>query len=173
MSLTSRVDLEEERRLFYVALTRAEKRATLSYSTTRYKWGNLVYSEPSRFIEELDPKYLEMPVESPGRLFADEDYARKPKLQINTKPKETFVQRPVMGKKLVKVNSAAKNTSDFDTESLRDLQIGTLVQHDRFGHGKVTALEGDFPNNKVTVMFEAGIGSKQLLVKFAKLRIVG
>jgi DNA helicase-2/ATP-dependent DNA helicase PcrA len=78
-----------------------------------------------------------------------------------------------MGKKLVKVNSAAKNTSDFDTESLRDLQIGSLVQHDRFGHGKVTGLEGDFPNNKVTVMFEAGIGSKQLLVKFAKLRIVG
>ncbi|MCE3278175.1 MAG: ATP-dependent helicase [Bacteroidetes bacterium] len=173
MSLTSRVDLEEERRLFYVALTRAEKRATLSYSTTRYKWGNLVYSEPSRFIEELDPKYLEMPVESPGRLFANEDYSPKPKLQINTKPKETFVQRPVMGKKLVKINSASKNTSDFDTESLRDLQIGTLVQHDRFGHGKVTALEGDFPNNKVTVMFEAGIGSKQLLVKFAKLRIVG
>ncbi|HEX8517934.1 MAG TPA: UvrD-helicase domain-containing protein [Bacteroidia bacterium] len=170
MSLTSRPDLEEERRLFYVALTRAEIRATLSYSTTRYKWGNLVYSEPSRFIEELDPKYLEMPVESAGRLFADEEYSRKPKLQVN-KPKETFVQRPVMGKKLVKVNSASKNTSDFDTESLRDLQLGSMVQHDRFGHGKVTALEGDFPNNKVTVMFE-GIGAKQLLVKFAKLRIV-
>jgi DNA helicase-2/ATP-dependent DNA helicase PcrA len=172
MSLTSRPDLEEERRLFYVALTRAEKRATLSYSTTRYKWGNLVYSEPSRFIEELDPKYLEMPAENSGRLFADEEYPRKPKLQINNKPKETFVQRPVMGKKLVKVNSASKNTSDFDTESLRDLQLGSMVQHDRFGHGKVTALEGDFPNNKVTVMFE-GVGSKQLLVKFAKLRIVG
>jgi DNA helicase-2/ATP-dependent DNA helicase PcrA len=170
MSLTSRPDLEEERRLFYVALTRAEKRATLSYSTTRYKWGNLVYSEPSRFIEELDSKYLEMP-ENPGRLFADEEYSRKPKLQVN-KPKETFVQRPVMGKKLVKINYASKNTSDFDTESLRDLQLGTLVQHDRFGHGKVTALDGDFPNNKVTVMFE-GIGQKQLLVKFAKLRIVG
>jgi DNA helicase-2/ATP-dependent DNA helicase PcrA len=171
MSLTSRPDLEEERRLFYVALTRAEKRATLSYSTTRYKWGNLVYSEPSRFIEELDPKYLEMPANDAGRLFADEEYSRKPKLHVN-KPKETFVQRPVMGKKLVKVNSASKSTSDFDTESLRDLQIGTLVQHDRFGHGKVTALDGDFPNNKVTVQFE-GIGQKQLLVKFAKLRIVG
>lgn len=171
MSLTSRTDLEEERRLFYVALTRAEKRATLTYSTTRYKWGNLVYSEPSRFIEELDTKYLEMPAENHGRLFGDEEYSQKPKLQVS-KPKETFVQRPVMGKKLVKVNSASKNTSDFDTESLRDLQIGTMVQHDRFGHGKVTALDGDFPNNKVTVLFEAGIGSKQLLVKFAKLRIV-
>jgi DNA helicase II / ATP-dependent DNA helicase PcrA len=172
MSLTSRTDLEEERRLFYVALTRAEKRATLSYSTTRYKWGNLVYSEPSRFIEELDPKYLEMPAENNGRMFGDEEYSPRPKqkLQVN-KPKETFVQRPVIGKKLVKVNSASKNTSDFDTESLRDLQIGSMVQHDRFGHGKVTALDGDFPNNKVTVLFE-GVGQKQLLVKFAKLRIV-
>jgi DNA helicase-2/ATP-dependent DNA helicase PcrA len=172
MSLTSRTDLEEERRLFYVALTRAEKRATLTYSTTRYKWGNLVYSEPSRFIEELDTKYLEMPSENNGRMFGDMEFTPRPKLQVNNKPKETFVQRPVMGKKLVKVNSASKTTSDFDTESLRDLQLGSMVQHDRFGHGKVIALDGDFPNNKVTVNFE-GIGQKQLLVKFAKLRIVG
>lgn len=173
MSLTSRPDLEEERRLFYVALTRAEKRATLSYSTTRYKWGNLVYSEPSRFIEELDPQYLEMPAENHGRMFGDEEYSPRPKTKLQvSKPKETFVQRPVMGKKLVKVNSASKNTSDFDTESLRDLQVGSLVLHERFGNGKVTAMEGDFPNNKATVMFE-GVGQKQLLVKFAKLRIVG
>jgi DNA helicase II / ATP-dependent DNA helicase PcrA len=171
MSLTSRPDLEEERRLFYVALTRAEKKATLTYSTTRYKWGNLIYSEPSRFIEELDTKYLEMPAESSSRLFENEEYLHKPKLQIN-KPKETFVQRPVIGKKLVKINSASRNTSDFDTDSLRDLQVGSLVQHDRFGNGKVIAMEGDFPNNKATVQFE-GAGSKQLLIKFAKLRIVG
>jgi DNA helicase II / ATP-dependent DNA helicase PcrA len=171
MSLTSRTDLEEERRLFYVALTRAEKRATLTYSMTRYKWGNLIYSEPSRFIEELDTKYVELPAETNSRLFENEEYSHKPKLQVN-KPKETFVQRPVMGKKLVKINSASKNTSDFDTESLRDLSVGSLVQHDRFGNGKVIAMEGDFPNNKATVQFE-GVGPKQLLIKFAKLRIVG
>jgi DNA helicase II / ATP-dependent DNA helicase PcrA len=171
MSLTSRTDLEEERRLFYVALTRAEIRATLTYSTTRYKWGNLIYSEPSRFIEELDTKYLELPAEAASRLFENEEYIHKPKLQVN-KPKETFVQRPVMGKKLVKINSASKNTSDFDTESLRDLNVGSLVDHDRFGKGKVIAMEGEFPNNKATVQFE-GVGPKQLLIKFAKLRIVG
>jgi len=171
MSLTSRPDLEEERRLFYVAITRAEKRVTLSYSTTRYKWGNLIYSEPSRFIEELDPKYLEMPAENNGRMFGDEEYAHKPKLQLK-KPKETFVQRPVIGKKLVKVNSASKGTSDFDTESLRNLQVGMTVMHERFGHGKVIKMDGDFPNNKATVAFE-GIGEKQLLIKFAKLVIVG
>lgn len=171
MSLTSRTDLEEERRLFYVALTRAEKRATLTYSTTRYKWGNLIYSEPSRFIEELDIKYLELPAESNSRFLENEEYSHRPKLQV-TKPKETFVQRPVIGKKLVKVNSASKTTSDFDTESLRELQVGSLVQHERFGNGKVINMEGEFPNNKATVQFE-GIGPKQLLIKFAKLRIVG
>ena len=170
MSLTERADLEEERRLFYVALTRAEKRIILSYSTTRYRWGNLIYCEPSRFIEELDSKYLEMPAENHGRIFGDEEYSSKPKLHTG-KTKETFVQRPVMGKKLVKVNAASKNTSDFDTESLRDLQVGMDVQHDRFGSGKVINMDGDFPNNKATIFFE-GIGQKQLLIKFAKLRIV-
>lgn len=171
MSLTERADLEEERRLFYVALTRAEKKVTLSYSVTRYRWGNLIYSEPSRFIEELDPKYLQMPAENNGRMFGDEEYSVKPKLQTTPKKEKTYEQRPVIGKKLVKVNKASKTTSDFDTESLRDLAVGMDVQHDRFGNGKVVSMEGDFPNNKATISFE-GIGNKQLLIKFAKLRIV-
>jgi DNA helicase-2/ATP-dependent DNA helicase PcrA len=171
MSLTERADLEEERRLFYVAVTRAEKRVTLSYSTTRYKWGNLIYCEPSRFIEEVDAKYLDLPVENNNRMFGNEDYSSRPKL-TTTRTKETFIQRPVIGKKLVKVNTASKNTSDFDTESLRDLQVGMQVEHDRFGTGKVINMDGEFPNNKTTVFFE-GVGQKQLLVKFAKLRIVG
>lgn len=173
MSLTSRPDLEEERRLFYVALTRAEKRVSLSYSTSRYKWGNLIFTEKSRFIEELDSKYLSMPAENNGRMFGEEQqqHSYKPKL-TTSKPKETFVQRPVIGKKLVKINSASKNTSDFDTESLRDLRVGMLVTHERFGNGKVISMDGDFPNNKATVSFE-GVGDKQLLIKFAKLKIVG
>lgn len=170
MSLTDRADLEEERRLFYVALTRAEKRATLTYSTSRYKWGNLIYSEPSRFIEELDEKYVYLPSDKVGGMFGMEDYSSKPKLRTG-KSKETFIQRPVIGKKLVKANSAQKNTSDFDTESLRKLQVGMNVLHDRFGNGKVLTMEGDFPNNKATVFFE-GVGQKQLLIKFAKLWIV-
>ncbi len=170
MALTDRADLEEERRLFYVALTRAEKRVTLSYSTTRYKWGNLIYSEPSRFIEELDEKYLELPTDNNSRMFGDELFSGKPKLSTG-KGKETYTQRPVIGKKLVKVNTASKTTSEFDTESLRHLQVGMQVQHDRFGNGKVINLEGVFPNNKATVFFE-GVGQKQLLIKFAKLNIV-
>jgi DNA helicase II / ATP-dependent DNA helicase PcrA len=171
MALTDRNDLEEERRLFYVALTRAEKRVTLSYSTTRYKWGNLIYSEPSRFIEEVNAKYLDMPAPSSSNMFGEEEYHAKPKLNLTGKPKETFTQRPVIGKKLVKITSAAKNTSDFDTESLRDLQVGMQVGHDRFGVGKVISMDGVFPNNKATVFFE-GVGQKQLLIKFAKLNIL-
>lgn len=170
LSLTSRTDLEEERRLFYVALTRAEKKVTLTYSSTRYRWGNLIYCEPSRFIEELDEKYLDLPSEDNNRLFAEEEFGRQ-KLQVN-KPQQTFVQRPVMGKKLVKVNKATKTTSDFDTESLRSLAVGMTVEHERFGSGKVISIEGEFPNNKATVHFE-GAGQKQLLIKFAKLRITG
>ncbi len=171
MSLTERADLEEERRLFYVAITRAEKRVTLSYSTTRYKWGNLIYCEPSRFIDEVDAKYLDMPSESSSRLFGNEDYSGKPKPRTG-KPKETFVQRPVIGKNLVKISAASKKTTDFDTESLRNLQNGMEVEHDRFGKGKVINMDGAFPNNKATVFFE-GVGQKQLVIKFAKLRIVG
>lgn len=170
LSLTSRPDLEEERRLFYVGITRAEKRLTLSYATTRYRWGNLIYCEPSRFIDELDVQYLDMPAEKSNRIFADEEYSSKPKLQVNKK-KETFVQKPVFGKKLVKLNSASKNTSDFDTESLRNLQSGMQVKHERFGFGKVLTMDGAFPNNKATIFFE-GVGQKTLLIKFAKLEIV-
>lgn len=172
LALTSRPELEEERRLFYVAITRAEKRVTLTYSTSRYRWGNLIYSEPSRFIEELDSKYVELPLENTSSMFNEQTYTPKTKLNTGTtKPKETFVQRPVIGKKLVKVNTASKTTSDFDTESLRDLQVGMDVEHERFGNGKVVAMEGVFPNNKATVSFD-GVGPKQLLIKFAKLRII-
>jgi DNA helicase-2/ATP-dependent DNA helicase PcrA len=76
MSVQTRADLEEERRLFYVAITRAEKRATLSYAISRYKWGNLTASEPSRFIDEIDPKYLEMPAQNERGAFSSGHYVR-------------------------------------------------------------------------------------------------
>ena len=170
LSLTERSDLEEERRLFYVAITRAEKRLTLSYSTTRYRWGNLIYCEPSRFIDEVDSKYLDFPSDNSGDIFGKENYSNKNK-RIVGKTKDAFELGAVKNKKLVKINSAVRNTSDFDTESLRGLQVGMQVEHDRFGNGKVINMEGDFPNNKATIFFN-GVGQKQLLIKFAKLRIV-
>ena len=76
MAVQTRADLEEERRLFYVALTRAEKQATLSYAMSRFKWGNFTSSEPSRFIEEIDPEFLEMPVQNERGAFSGGSYAR-------------------------------------------------------------------------------------------------
>jgi len=169
MSLTDRADLEEERRLFYVALTRAEKQVTLSYSSSRYRWGNLVYSEPSRFIEELDEKYLDQSLVT-DRLDGNTDSSAKAR-NTGFGKRPTYTQRPTIGKKLVKANSSPKGNADFDTESLRKLAIGMEVEHERFGRGKVMTMDGAFPNNKATVKFD-GVGEKQLLIKFAKLRII-
>lgn len=164
LSLNSRSDLEEERRLFYVALTRAEKRATLTYASTRYRWGQLTSCEPSRFLEEIDTRYVE--------------YANRAARTASTHPEEPVFQRkeivknvtPPPKKNLVKVTGTAP--INFDSEKLKDLAVGMTVKHERFGTGKVTAMEGSYPNSKATVAFEQ-VGQKQLLIKFAKLEILG
>jgi DNA helicase-2/ATP-dependent DNA helicase PcrA len=154
MAVSSRSDLEEERRLFYVALTRAKKRAFLSYSLSRYKWGSLNQCEPSRFIDELDAAYIEFPSESkPATSFNKEGFRRRtssaPPVRRNLKP------------------VANTPTSSTPTLSSQGLSIGTEVEHGRFGKGKVLQLEGE----KATVFFP-NVGQKQLLLKFAKLTIL-
>jgi DNA helicase-2/ATP-dependent DNA helicase PcrA len=179
MALNSRTDLEEERRLFYVALTRAEKQAFMSYATTRYRWGNLIACEPSRFIEEIEDQYLEFspsalqsstPSPSQGFGIRQKDFGKgKPKAQEDV---YTTATAPVK-KNLVRMNAATNKTSDsaYDNSHLKTLAVGMHVRHERFGLGKVTAMEGVFPNSKATVEF-AEVGQKQLLLKFAKLTIL-
>lgn len=188
LSLNSRSDLEEERRLFYVALTRAEEQAFLTYATSRYRWGNLTGCEPSRFLEEIDMKYLEFegfdrksskPVTEHQYNDLDWENYRRPQAgngysQYKTKtatPKTTYTQ-PVVPKNLVNVNrtSSAPFSAD-DAETIMKLQTGMEVEHEKFGIGKVLNVEGILPNKKATVFFE-GVGQKQLLLKFAKLKIV-
>jgi len=181
MALNSREELEEERRLFYVALTRAESVATLSYAVTRYRWGNLIQCEPSRFIEELAKEHLEMPVERVDLDNDDWEVKRKPftktafKGNWNKNEKKTEpVQKPAVAvpKNLVKLNATAGSAgAGYNPELLKDLQVGMSVQHERFGVGQVIAMEGNFPNNKATVQFPS-VGQKQLLLRFAKLKIV-
>lgn len=166
MALNSRSDLEEERRLFYVALTRAEKQVTLSYSMSRYRWGSLINCEPSRFISELDEKYIDFPASISTR----NERALPKAGGYTSKTVETFTPRTPIGKKLVTLHNA-NNNAEFNPESLKDLQVGMQVEHERFGTGKVINLEGVFPNNKATVFFQSA-GQKQLLLKFAKLKIV-
>ncbi|TXC78406.1 ATP-dependent helicase [Luteibaculum oceani] len=164
MSVNSRSDLEEERRLFYVAITRAKQKATLSYATSRFRWGNLIYSEPSRFLDELDDKYVDWPVQmqrtqvtekrTGGAIFTKKINPPKPK---NLKK----IPRPSAG-----------NPDQRDYANVEDIRIGIQVEHGTFGKGKVVAIDGVEPNLKATVYFPA-VGQKQLLLRFAKLRVIG
>jgi DNA helicase-2/ATP-dependent DNA helicase PcrA len=172
---------EEERRLFYVALTRAEENAYLSFAKQRYRWGKLDFCNPSRFILEIDPRYLDMPEENGSGYEREAQQAggyagfRKPQPPEPQQPPAG--SRPVnpnpqlMNQKLMQLREAKKQTQNFDGDDPRDIQPGMTVEHQRFGQGKVQQIEGIFPNLKATVFFPT-TGQKQLLLKFAKLRIV-
>ena len=179
MNLDSRGGLEEERRLFYVALTRAEERAFLSYAQSRYRWGKLNSAEPSRFIEEIDEQYLDYQIPKSDyefkplvntSIFGSTDV---PKKQIK-KPKSwegkpNTVPNPTQLKKLRKIQSTSQNDSD-SKEHVIDLAVGTKVEHQRFGKGIVTLIEGAGNDKKATIKFN-GTGDKKLLLRFAKLKI--
>ena len=172
MSLNSRSDLEEERRLFYVATTRAENKLTISYATSRFKFGSLISCEPSRFLDEIDPQYLELdftakPVSSNNPFFDDERSAWSSKSggDAFSKPKAPVVKTTSI---LAKAHVPSAGFAPSDTSGL---QVGMEVEHERFGYGKVLTLEGNKPDIKATIFFKE-IGQKQLLLKFAKLRIV-
>ncbi|MBK9798224.1 MAG: UvrD-helicase domain-containing protein [Bacteroidetes bacterium] len=185
LSLSSRDDLEEERRLFYVALTRAEKKVTLSYSTSRYKWGNLISCEPSRFIEEVDSKYLDYNEPASQQVSTNFDDERSHynggfvKNKFVPRQKE-IVAKPAAAplvpprKNLVRMNtSLAKNNSvtEIIGDDTKNLQPEMMVEHGRFGKGVVKKMEGVFPNQKATIHFESA-GEKLLILKFAKLKII-
>jgi len=172
MSTDNPKDLEEERRLFYVALTRAEKSAIITYAALRYKWGIQNACSPSRFIKEIDTKYLELPPDF---------YPVVPGIGTEGGEKEKFV--PEASRKLVNVNQATRSSQSTSTSAASSqppkdftpsdpgmIKVGTRVEHPRFGIGEVHQLEGTGSNIKATVLFP--IGTKQLLLKFAKLRVV-
>ena len=168
---------EEERRLFYVAITRAEENAYISYARQRYKWGKLDYCNPSRFIEDLDPQYLELPEEKNEITFdqplsAQVERQAKGGLRSGAQSRPSVVgAQPGLNNKLVKLREAKKDAKTVDGDDPRDIQAGMMVEHQRFGKGKVQQIDGAFPNLKATVFFQ-NAGQKQLLLKFAKLKIV-
>ncbi|RCH53996.1 ATP-dependent DNA helicase [Mucilaginibacter hurinus] len=175
MSLNSRSDLEEERRLFYVAITRAEYKLTISYATSRFKFGTLISCEPSRFLDEIDAKYLELdftarPAPSGGSSFNDERNAWS---RPSTGGGDSFSRpKPASPVKTTSVLAKAHVPSpDFKPSDTSNLQVGMEVEHERFGFGKVISLEGNKPDIKATIFFKE-IGQKQLLLKFAKLYIL-
>jgi DNA helicase II / ATP-dependent DNA helicase PcrA len=164
MSKNSRSDLEEERRLFYVALTRAKVNACLSYAISRFKWGNLIQCEPSRFLEEIDPAYLDY------KKYTKKSFSNIPKKKTNVDNvlKNKF-SKPLPH--LKKVQNIKQTTSYNNKEEILKINVGDDVLHDRFGKGKVIELNGEFPNTKATVYFPSA-GQKKLLLKFAKLQLI-
>lgn len=168
LSLNSREDLEEERRLFYVAVTRAEKRCTLTFASTRYRWGNLTSCEASRFIDEIDPKFLDYANANARRQF---DQFNEPAFDIRKKSADEPTPGLPRKKKLVRAASINSAPAPMDNSHLKNLQVGQRVRHDRFGDGQVAQLEGSFPNTKATIVFDQA-GQKQLLLKFAKLELI-
>ncbi len=175
MSLNSRSDLEEERRLFYVAITRAEKKLTLTYATSRYRWGTLTSCEPSRFINEISAKYLELEVVKPPKStlgddsFDNERRSWSQQRESFSKPKPAATS--VMPKTTSILPKAHVPSPGFAPDAASAFQMGMDVEHEKFGFGKIINLEGNLPDVKATVFFQ-GLGNKQLLLKFAKLRIV-
>ena len=173
MSLNSRTDLEEERRLFYVAVTRAERKLVISYATSRFKFGTLISCEPSRFLDEIDAQYLELdftakPVTGNSSFFDDERNAWTKRSDTFSKPKAA---NPAQVKTTSMLAKAHVPTAGFAPTDTSKLQAGMEVEHERFGFGKVISMEGVKPDIKATIFFKE-IGQKQLLLKFAKLRVV-
>ncbi|PWE01468.1 ATP-dependent helicase [Marinilabilia rubra] len=174
MASTTEPGLEEERRLFYVALTRAEERATLTCSRSRYKFGELTFARPSRFLGEIDQQYLNIPEESqsfakpkPGMPGMGKTTRRKFNLEDETPEKK----KVNFSGKVLQNNRPEPKFNSRDLAAPNQIQPGVMVEHERFGHGKVLHLEGNAPNIKATVFFK-NAGQKQLLLKFAKLKII-
>ncbi len=183
MSVNTQKELEEERRLFYVAITRAEIQATITYTNQRYKWGVPTSCRPSRFIYEIDESYLEMPEQE------QVEFSETPSTKTRTVNQQRFNPRkkktekatvpPVNTlnhKKLVKLKDASRKVSDAAQHNITpddpsEIRTGMLVKHAKFGKGEVKSIEGNPPNIKAKVEFETA-GTKQLLLKFAKLEIV-
>ena len=170
--------LEEERRLFYVALTRAKENAWFTYANQRYRWGNLDFCSPSRFLEELDEQYLDQ------NSFSGFQQSFRNKTSFNTEASrpqwnrqiiapgiKTIREQNIFGKKLVSLRESDEQTSFAGDDPLK-IQSGMTVEHQRFGEGKVLKIEGEMPNIKATIFFQSS-GQKQLLLKFAKLKIKG
>lgn len=183
MSKDSIKAVEEERRLFYVAITRAEENCILTFAKSRFKNGKTMFCQPSRFLKDIDPVFLDAPLMETSSMTQYDDFSRErdrygreerepvlfgrePKIK-QEEPDKQIAQGAQ--RKLSKITSIPSATGS--ASSLGGLNVGTRVSHERFGEGQVTALEGEGNNAKATVNFDNS-GVKQLLLKFAKLTVI-
>ena len=181
MSMNTRSELEEERRLFYVALTRAEKQAYLTYTQNRYRWGKLVDAEPSRFIEEIDEKYIEnlTPVQSSRYtplididIFGDVDKSRlRQNKPVSGTPPKTIKPNENQLRKLRKLKPELGTPVGNSSAGDVNLIEGAIVNHTRFGRGQIIKIEGVGNDKKAEIKFDKG-DIKKLLLRFAKLEVL-
>ena len=162
MMLNSRADLEEERRLFYVAVTRAEKHLTLSYANTRYRFGKLIDCKPSRFIEEINPAYLK-PVAAKASFDNAPSQEREREYLKKTSAKNLSNPAP-------KIKIKYTPPDDFKASDTSQLIAGNKVEHQKFGYGTVKIVDSGGSDRKAVIDFEE-LGEKTLILSFAKLRI--
>lgn len=195
MSSDSPRALEEERRLFYVAITRAEENCFISYAKNRYKYGKPEFCNPSRFLKDINPDFLKMPADSGFTPVRNEGYTKR-NYERGYERNETYrssgpsmfdggemPQEPVRFvkpvpprnlKRIVPVsqNPAVSRSVESGKADTHGVEVGRLIEHERFGRGEVVRLEGSGDNCKATVRFE-NAGDKQLLLKFARFKIIG
>jgi len=167
LSAGSSRELEEERRLFYVALTRAKKQAVFSYALNRYKWGNLERSNPSRFLREVDQSFLHYP-QTGGKPFRPGSGREEKPYRFREEP-VLYTPAPRLKKFRTPSELPATAVSGSSGIDPSELAEGDPVLHERFGNGVIVSIEGEPPNTTASVEFENG-GRKKLLLRFAKLR---
>jgi DNA helicase-2/ATP-dependent DNA helicase PcrA len=162
MMMQSREDLEEERRLFYVASTRAMEKLYLTYAVTRYRFGRLLNCEPSRFLEEVDSSCIKETKKASSAFASFKNEA--------SEGRNGFVglKKPVVRTGTAKIHTPSP---DFEPSNTNNLQAGMTVEHPKFGFGKVIKIEAEGTNRKASINFE-NFGDKTLLLSFAKLRIM-
>ena len=177
MSLDSMRGVEEERRLFYVAITRAEEHCYLSFAKSRYKFGKTEFSSPSRFLKDIDTCYLSLPqgermasqVDEAASRFRSQPMASR--FAESSRPKVQVVP-PTQPTRTLKKVSSISPSRPAASPSVGALQVGNVIEHERFGVGEVVNVVGAGDNCKATVRFR-NAGEKQLLLKFARFKVIG
>lgn len=182
--------LEEERRLFYVAITRAEEHCFLSYAKTRFRYGKMEFGSPSRFLKDIDIRFLRLPqdagmfrrVEEEAAAFRREnargfapdreDASYGGKERVSVRPKQQIIA-PTVPRNLKRVTPSANtaSTSPSAGGAANRVQQGQLIEHERFGLGEVLKVEGEGDNAKATIRFK-NAGDKQLLLRFARFKVL-
>lgn len=198
MAQNSYRELEEERRLFYVAMTRAEEHCYLSFARSRFRYGKTEFSNPSRFLKDIDPHFLNMPDagiptrtaipernqaerpqhfkswRNPDCFTSSDNYSELAPYERRTMPDQRSYTRqsiPAGMKRVSQITSAS--TTHTPSASTNDgLVPGQLIEHERFGVGEIISVEGQGENQKATIHFR-NVGSKQLLLRFARFKIIG